>query len=296
MSMELQVQQFMLPEIDFNYDELKKTLQENLKKYKGLKFTEENIADGKSVKADLNKLKTALDTSRKDVKKDWNKNLDTFESKMKELIALVDEPIKAIDEQLKFYEEERIKEKNKECKSLFAELAEENNLDEFIAYDQVENPRWENKTFTVEKVKEEMQSIMDKVNQGIKTISEMDSRWNYELLDVYKRTLSLEAVIQEQSRLDNLEKMKAQAEAEKARRAEELEKAKQQLADFPVLNNATITPAPTQEPKPQTTEDTPEETQEEIYTVNFAVQGTKQEIIALSDFLKHNNIKFKVIK
>lgn len=292
MSMELQVQQFMLPEIDFNYDELKKTLQENLKKYKGLKFTEENIADGKSVKADLNKLKTALDTSRKDVKKDWNKNLDTFESKMKELIALVDEPIKAIDEQLKFYEEERIKEKNKECKSLFAELAEENNLDEFIAYDQVENPRWENKTFTIEKVKEEMQSIMDKVNQGIKTISEMDSRWNYELLDVYKRTLSLEAVIQEQSRLDNLEKMKAQAEAEKARRAEELEKAKQQLADFPVLNNATITPAPTQEPKPQT----PEETQEEIYTVNFAVQGTKQEIIALSDFLKHNNIKFKVIK
>lgn len=292
MSMELQVQQFMLPEIEFNYDELKKTLQENLKKYKGLKFTEENIADGKSVKADLNKLKTALDTSRKEVKKDWNKNLDIFEGQMKELIALVDEPIKAIDEQLKFYEEERIKEKNKECKSLFEELAEENNLDEFIAYDQVENRRWENKTFTIEKVKEEMQSIMDKVNQGIRTISEMDSSWNYELLDVYKRTLSLEAVIQEQSRLDNLEKMKAQAEAEKARRAEELEKAKQQLADFPVLNNATITPAPTQEPKPQT----PEETQEEIYTVNFAVQGTKQEIIALSDFLKHNNIKFKVIK
>ena len=58
-----------LSQIDFNSDELKAQLQENLQKYEGLVVTENAIQEAKKTKADLNKFRTAIETERKRVKK-----------------------------------------------------------------------------------------------------------------------------------------------------------------------------------------------------------------------------------
>ena len=60
----------VMPEkIDFNFDEMKTELSEKLEKYNALVVTEDSIKDAKSDRANLNKLKTAIDDKRKEIKK-----------------------------------------------------------------------------------------------------------------------------------------------------------------------------------------------------------------------------------
>ena len=68
-------QEKFLSSVEFNYNELKSQLQENLDKYQNLVFTEENMDEGKNTRARLNKLKTALDDKRKEIKKKQKKNI-----------------------------------------------------------------------------------------------------------------------------------------------------------------------------------------------------------------------------
>lgn len=56
-------------EIEWNNEELKTAIAKKMEDYKGLVFTEETIADGKKDRADLNKLRGAIDNERKRIKK-----------------------------------------------------------------------------------------------------------------------------------------------------------------------------------------------------------------------------------
>ena len=58
-----------VPEIKWNNEELKVAIAEKMKEYNGLVFTEETISEGKKDRANLNKLRGAIDDERKRVKK-----------------------------------------------------------------------------------------------------------------------------------------------------------------------------------------------------------------------------------
>lgn len=58
-----------VPEIKWNNEELKAAIAEKMEEYKGLVFTEETISEGKKDRANLNKLRGAIDDERKRVKK-----------------------------------------------------------------------------------------------------------------------------------------------------------------------------------------------------------------------------------
>ena len=66
-----------------------------------LKWKEEGIKESKADKAKLNYLKAALEDKRKEVKKQCLQPYENFEKNIKELVALIDAPIRAIDSQLK---------------------------------------------------------------------------------------------------------------------------------------------------------------------------------------------------
>ena len=55
--------------IDFNFEEMKAELTEKLTAYNALVVTEDSIRDAKADKAKLNKLRTAVEDKRKEVKK-----------------------------------------------------------------------------------------------------------------------------------------------------------------------------------------------------------------------------------
>ena len=87
--------------IDFNFEELKGQLAESLALYTGLVVTEDGIKGAKEDRAKLNKLREALENKRKEVKRECMAPYTDFEAKVKELVGLIDQPIAAIDAQLK---------------------------------------------------------------------------------------------------------------------------------------------------------------------------------------------------
>ena len=87
--------------IDFNFEELKGQLAESLALYTGLVVTEDGIKGAKEDRAKLNKLREAMENKRKEVKRECMAPYTDFEAKVKELVGLIDQPIAAIDAQLK---------------------------------------------------------------------------------------------------------------------------------------------------------------------------------------------------
>lgn len=83
--------------IESNFQEVKESLLEGLKRYEGIVVTNENLKDCKATQRDLARVRKGIDEYRKSIKKEINKPLVEFENMCKELMGLVvnvESPIK----------------------------------------------------------------------------------------------------------------------------------------------------------------------------------------------------------
>ena len=85
-----------IAELD-NFDEIKAYLGQRLDVYRNLVYSEDSLKTAKADKAQLNKLKKALDTRRKEIKAIYMEPYLCIEAQIKELTAMIDEPLAAID-------------------------------------------------------------------------------------------------------------------------------------------------------------------------------------------------------
>lgn len=267
-----------LSAVEFNYDELKQGLQENLEKYQNLVFTEETMKEGKDTRAKLNKLKKALDDKRKDIKKQCLEPYNAFETKINELIALVDKPTLAIDNQIKAYEEALKEAKKQEIinyfnsKSLFGDLIK---IDHPCFWDE----KWLNATKKIKDVELEIDNKITAIKEGLETIdlTFKDSEFKPQMRDVFLKTLDISKALNEKTRLENQKK----AEEEYKRKQEEIakQKAEEQKKVEPVIVKEEIKE---------------EVKQEEIKKwKTFSVEINKEQFIKIRKFLIDNNINYK---
>ena len=267
-----------LSAVEFNYDELKQGLQENLEKYQNLVFTEETMKEGKDTRAKLNKLKKALDDKRKDIKKQCLEPYEKFEVKINELIGLVDKPAIAIDNQIKAYEEALRESKRQEIinyfnsKSMFGDLIK---IDHPCFWDE----KWLNATKKIKDVEFEIDERINKIKEGLETIdlTFKDSEFKPQMRDVFLKTLDISKSLNEKTRLENQKK----AEEEYKKRQEELakQKAEEQKKVEPVVVKEEIKE---------------EVKQEEIKKwKTFSVEVNKEQFIKIRKFLIDNNINYK---
>lgn len=126
----------IVKKIDFNFDEMKFEIEQSVEKYKNLVVTEDTIKEGKADRAKLNKFKEAIENKRKEVKKKWLEPYNDFEVKVKELVALIDEPLLQIDTALKGFEEQRKEEKLKDLKEYFETLNGDREVSEFVNFEE----------------------------------------------------------------------------------------------------------------------------------------------------------------
>ena len=108
--------------INWNFEELKTALATEMKKYTGIVFDDDSIADAKKTVEYLRKLKESVEDRRKDVKKKCLEPYNEMEKQAKELTQLIDEPINTIAKQVKDYEEEQKKKKKEEILAYMAEV------------------------------------------------------------------------------------------------------------------------------------------------------------------------------
>ena len=274
-----------VPEIKWNNEELKAAIAEKMEEYKGLVFTEETISEGKKDRADLNKLRGAIDDERKRVKKLCMEPCNRFEKEVKEVLALVDEQISAIDIQIKEVEQIKREEKRKAVQELFESIG----FQKFVTLEMIWDEKWLNASVALSKVENQMKETMYRIGEEVGTISRLPE-FSFEAMEVYKKTLDLTQAIKKGQELADIQKRKEEALA-RQKAEEERRKAEEDAAGKESENPEEAADA----------QNAPKEAEENDYTrvvskpvmiIDFRVWGTKEQILALRDYMKQNNLKF----
>ena len=244
--MELKVNETSLPQpITFNYEELKTAIAEKAEMYASVVYTDEMIKEAKADKATLNKLKKTLNDERIRREKEYMKPFNEFKAQVNEIIGIIDKPVKLIDSQIKDYQERQKTEKHNEIIQLM-------NLYQFPAQLDIEliwNPKWLNASFSMNQVKAEIEQKLEDINSDLATIDKLE-RYSFEAREKYFETLNLRAALETANRLVEIERRKAEYEAERQRAAETtkltLNTTKQ--VEIPIAHEETEKPS---EPKPK---------------------------------------------
>ena len=260
-------------EIAFNFEELKAELAERLNHYKNLVITKETIQEGKNDRAKLNALAKALDTRRKEVKKACLVPYEVFEAQVKELLALVNEPIAAIDSQLKAYDEIRREEKREEIAKAYDTIVP-NELREIIPLERIYSAKWENATMKMPAVEAEITDRVKRTNADMMVLNTIEDEYSLAVREVYMQTYDIEAAVAKR------EALKRTADAYRAVEQPKSKPEEQKPAE------PTVEP---QKPVEMPAED------EQLYLLRLEMQVTKSQAAALKTFLIQNNINFQKI-
>lgn len=238
------------------FDELRIDLKNRLNKYNSLVVTENAIQDAKSDRANLNKLKKAINDEKIKLKKEA---FDNFENQCKDLVALIDEAVGNIDTQVKIFEQKAKDNKLMKLKDMWAgkEIAN------IIEYEQIHNEKWLNASATEASIDKAMNEIVEKYNSDINILSsfiQSDEEYKYGI-ELYNKSLDLSSVINKITDRRNIIK-----EHEESKNNVENSSA---TTDFV---NSSI-----------------------IHTLGFIINANRTQIKALNEFMKFNGIKFKQI-
>lgn len=262
--------------IEFNFDELKTELSTRLEKYNNLTYTEETIKQAKDDRAGLNKFKEAIETRRKEIKNLCLKPYNDFEAKVKELTGLIDQPILAIDSQIKNFDNQRIEAKRVDITDFFNSAI--GDLKEILPLEKIFNPKWLNATYKMTNIQKEIVETIGKVNGNLSVIGDLKLNPNLALQvkDKYLQTLDFGLAMAEKTRLENLQNAINKREAVQDEEIHQEEVKPVLIDEQTPENNQIITPLQT----------------EKIYYKEFFVRGTKAQLIALGEYLKANNIEY----
>ena len=272
--MEMRVNECVVPEqITWNYDEIKTELAEKIQKYETLQYTEDQIQEAKKDRANLNKLKTALNDERLRREREYMKPFQVFKDQVNEIREIIDKPIKIIDEQLEGYEEDR---KRKKREEIGAYWAQETTHPDWITLPLIFQDKWLNASYSMTQIKKDIDSKVGQINYDMETL-EMLPEYSFEAVEIYKTTLDMNKAIAEGQRLADIQKRKEEAEkAEKELMAKvEEEEAEAIMADM----EAEANPAP-------------EQKEEKKMMVRFEVELTVDQAKELRAFFQERGIKF----
>ena len=284
-----------LPVITMNYEEVKVSLQETMKKYEGIVVTEEGLKDCKATQKSLAGLRNDIDGYRKAVKKEMEAPIKNFESKCKELISLISDVEKPIKEGIKIYDDKRREEKKQKALEIINAAIKDFELEKEFADKLDLKDSYLKLTGSIKSIKEdvEMRATMlkreqedkktrikmlevsvkneiDRVNEKIKT------KLDYENFKVYiSKDYPLENILIEINKQADII-LKAENNT-KPEIKEEKEQVKMPLD----ISNKVV-----EEPK--------KEVKEDKFYVDIYVEHNLNMIQALSKFLKENGYKYKV--
>lgn len=262
--MELKMSPYQLPEaISFNFEELKAGLLEKTKVYEAMVYTEEQITAAKADRANLNRLKKALNDERLKREREYMQPFMQFKAQVAEIISIIDRPVMVIDKQVKAFEDQKREAKQQQIMDYWAEK-------EAPAWMQVIDIKWLNASVSMKSIKAEIDSIIEQREKDLAVIRALPA-YAFEAEEQYKRIPDLAEAVKEAHRLSEIAERKAAYEAEQAKRKEEA--AAQQPEE--------IKQAPAPESKK--------------YSLSFRCTLTVEQARELRDFFHSRNIPYEKI-
>ena len=296
-----------LKRIEWNREEFKTLVESAMERYNGIAFTEEQMKEAKAERAELNALKKAISDKRVQVKNEIMAPYTRFENEVREITDLIDKPIAEIDRQIKAYEDNRKAEKRESLKRYFDKIAGDLESDGVLSFEKIFDSRYLNATVSLAKAKKDIESKIERVRADLRTVESVEDEYKVIIRDIYQKTLDIGAAMSEMYRLKDL---KRKEEERKAREAAEKEAEKE--FEQKNVENKTERPAAQVE---QAVERPPVETdaastgvtrnippaqdpfinppKEKRYKASFTVYGSKNQILAVRQFMLENHIEFK---
>lgn len=296
--------------IEFNKQAILDELNETLKKYDSLVFTEDNTSDIRKVLAELRKGKTAADEFRKSKKKEAVAPITAFEKDVKEIVKLFDDVIDPINEQLKEYEENRKAEKYAEIETIISETVEKTGLEIKFANQLTVDDQYLNKSTTLNQVKESIefraenllneQKLEHMNKENVESFVMLkNSEHDMELSVVpYLSQLEFQSIEDVKSTVeDDVQKelnRRSREEAEKKAKEEMAQKEMQEMSNQ-ALDNVPFEPTPKEMDNP-IIEDLPFgdiAPDEHVHTISFVVTAQESKFNTIRAFMDSQGIEWR---
>ncbi len=282
--LELRMNDYQLPEqILFNYEELKQELTEKVSMYETLVYTDAQIKEAKEDRANLNKLKKALNDERIRREKEYMEPFNDFKSKINEIISIIDRPVAVIDRQVKEYEEKQKQDKMDEIKNFWNSC----DVPEGLVFEKIFDSKWLNATVSMKSIHEAIDAAIDKFNQDMSTLANLPE-FGFEAQQIYISTLDMNKAIAEGHRMSEIARAKAEREAA-MRKIEEEQKAKAQAAEAEQI------PGQVEFTDSKSFDAIAEDAKPARQWVKFQAYMTTADALALKDFFNSRNIEFKAV-
>jgi len=277
--------------IGTNFEEINKALDSHLEKYQGLVISESEIKDAKEIRAYLNRLKCQIDDRRKQVKAEFCKPYDDFAEQVKVLTGKIEKCSREIDVQIKSFEDQAKKEKyntikewwETECVTLPA-----------VPFEKVYEQKFMNKTCREADWKKILTEKKETIEATLKSIAEFETTQKRDyILNEYLKELDIGRAL---SAWEAYSDQLRQAEEYRRRAAERLKVTNPTPEVIPFVSEPLKRVPEVSEAEHSTVVRSIPEEQAVILHRKLEVWATKEQIIAMGDFMIQNGIKFRKIE
>ena len=282
-----------IKKIEWNYEELKKEIEARSAEYAASVYTDDSIKNAKADRAQLNKFKDALNGKRLEVRRQMLEPYEEFGAQIKSLTDIVQGAIDNIDGQVKDYENRQ--RKMKEAK--IREFYDENifDMEKYLPFERVMQPRYALASTTMKSIKEEILALIQKVDEGLAVLNEVDSPYAGDMKKIFLETYDIGAAMAKRNQLEAEEQNRRIYQEEMARRKAEQEAQRKAAAESVMaagrqenVQAAPAGPVKAEEPKMETVE-------EPVNVIDFRVYATREQLMKLKGFLKENGIRFEPV-
>jgi len=283
--MELKMKPFTLPEaLSFNYEELKTALLAKAAEYEAIVYNDDQVKAAKADRANLNRLKKALNDERIRQEREYMQPFQTFKAQINEIIGIIDKPVQAIDKQVKAFEEQQKAEKRQSIEACWQEVLQADGVPAAVCFSHVWDEKWLNASVTMTTIKKAMVEKLEKIAADLAVVRSLPA-YAFEAEECYLDTLDLARAVSEAHRLADMAEKKAAYEAEQARLkaeyAAKMEAAEMKPTPATVQESRTVEPAPAAEPQRE--------------WIAFQAYLTPDEARALGQYMKNNGIQYKAV-
>lgn len=285
-----------------NYEQVKDYLATELKKYENLLVTEEYMAMAKKSRAELNAMKKDLQARLSEVRNAQLKPYNDLKANYTDALEkMIDEQLVKIDSAIKEIEQKKAEQKQKDITEYFNKEVAKAELD--IEIRQLFNPKWINQTYSMNKIKGEIDRFFQKIKADVEVIESFDDEFVIPLKNIYLKCFDMSAVMRNKVEFDREKQKRLEAEAEAENLKKELEQVKFEnssenagseltvVEEIPEANTPedTKTPLKIQSPLPQIENKEDEIPQTE--RIEFWVEVTPEQKQLMRKFVLENNIK-----
>lgn len=219
--MELKITDFQAPgKISFNYEELKQQIQTRAADYASLVYTDDQIANAKKDRADLNRLKKALNDERIRQEKEFLQPFNEFKAQVKELCDIIDVATTSVDKQVKEFEDQKKAEKLNSIEEYWHSVLAADKIPAAVSFRMIFESKWLNASVSMKSIQEAIDGKVEQIRKDLDVVDSLPS-YIFEARECYLDTLDLARAVSEAHRLQEQADKKAAWEAEQQKRKAE---------------------------------------------------------------------------